>query len=217
MLTEHDLDCIDSDFNQDETDMVIKTLPNNHAPGPDGFNGFFIKKCWNIMKGDFTKLMLDFCNLHTDISSINSSVIALIPKKENPEKVDDYRPISLLNYSLKCITKVVATRVQRVILDLVHQNKYGFIKGRTIQDCLAWAFQFLHLCHQPKKQIVILKLDFEKSFDKLEYQVILQVMKHKGFYERWIKWIENILSIGSSSIILNSIPGKSFKCKRGVR
>jgi hypothetical protein len=63
------------------------------------------------MKGDFTKLMLDFCNLHIDISSINSSVIALIPKKENPEKVDDYRPISLLNYSLKCITKVLATRV----------------------------------------------------------------------------------------------------------
>jgi hypothetical protein len=45
MLTEHDLDCIDSDFNPDEIDMVIKTLPNNHVPGPDGFNGFFVKKC----------------------------------------------------------------------------------------------------------------------------------------------------------------------------
>lgn len=174
-------------------------------------------KCWDIIKADFTRLPNDFSSLNIDLSSINSSVIALIPKKNNPESVDDYWPISLLNYSLKCITKILSTRLQSVILQLVHQNQYGFIKGRTIQDCLAWAFHFLHICHKSKKEIVILKLDFEKAFDKLEYEVILQVLKHKGFPAKWIDWIHNILSTVTSLVLLNGILGKSFRCRRGVR
>ena len=175
------------------------------------------KKCWHIVKDDFIRLFRDFYCHNVDLRSINSSIIALIPKKDNPETVNDYRPISLLNYSLKCITKILSSRLQTLILQLVHTNQYGFIKARIIQDCLAWSFQFLHLCHHSKKEVVILKLDFEKAFDKLEHQIILEVLKHKGFSNKWAKWIQNLLSSGSSSVLLNGILGKTFNCKRGVR
>jgi len=132
--------------------MVIKSLPNSHAPAPDGFNGLFIKKCWNIIKNDFIKHLEDFSYHNINLKSINSSSIALIAKNENPKIVNDYRPISLMNYSLKCITKILSTRLQRVITELVCPNQYEFIKARTIHDCLAWAFQFLHLCHKSRKK-----------------------------------------------------------------
>ena len=111
ILDSHDLDHLGNDFSQEEIDLVIRSLPTNHAPGPDGFNGLFIKKCWPIIQEDFTRLLKDFSSNNVDISSINSSFIALIPKKDNPEKFDDFRPISLLNYSLKCITKILSNRL----------------------------------------------------------------------------------------------------------
>lgn len=152
-----------------------------------------------------------------DVSSINGSLITLIPKKDSPQFINDYMPISLLNYSVKFLTKLLANRLQRVVLSVIHTNQYGFIKGRTIQDCLAWAYQFLHICHKSKGQIVILKLDFEKAFDMVEHEVILQMFLHKGFFSKWVDWMRCIVTSESSSVLLNGIPGRSFQCKRGVR
>ena len=91
LLAEHNLDYLDTEFSQTEIEAVIKSLPNNHAPGPDGFHGLFIKKSWDIIKGDFLRFFRDFYHQNTDLKSVNS-IIAQSLKKSNPETVDDYSP-----------------------------------------------------------------------------------------------------------------------------
>jgi hypothetical protein len=152
-----------------------------------------------------------------DIKSINHSYITLVPKKANHESVNDFRPISLLNSSPKMVCKLLANRLQSVALEVVHENQYGFIKGKTIQDCLGWAFEFLHQCHQSRRKIIILKLDFEKALDLIEHSAIFDMLNAKGFPPKWIRWVDDLLSTATSSMLLNGTAGKELKCKRGVR
>lgn len=171
------LETLSVPFSHDEVDKVVAALPCDKAPGPDGFTGLFIKVCWPIIKYDIYRLCHEFWEGSVNLQSINDAFITLIPKTSSPEGPNDYRPISLLNSCLKLLTKLLANRLQRIILSLVHKNQYGFLKSRTIQDCVAWAYEYIHQCKQSKSEVVILKLDFAKAFDTIENQAILQILK----------------------------------------
>jgi hypothetical protein len=134
---------------------------------------------------------------------------------------------------MKIVTKILANRLHGAIKRLLHQNQYGFIQSRTILH--TWLFILdlwnLHLCHQPKKEIIILKLDFEKVFDKMEHQTMLQIMELKGFVTfectpissdqrnrtYSLKRMRDIFTSGTSFVLQNGVPGKIFNCRRGVR
>lgn len=64
---------------------------------------------------------------------------------------------------------------------------------------------------------MILKFDSEKAVDCIEHAAILEILKFKGFNIRWIGWVKQLLSTGTSSVLLNGVSGRKFLCRRGVR
>ena len=118
-----DLNSLVAPFSREEIDLLIKQIPTDKAPGPDAFNGLFMKKCWQIIKEDFYKLCDAFFELDVNLESINNSFITLVAKINSPETVNDFRPISLLNMDIKLLIKLLADRLQLVILQLLHANQ----------------------------------------------------------------------------------------------
>jgi hypothetical protein len=97
-------------------------LPSGKSPDLDGFNTYFMKKCWRIIIDDFYELCKGFYDKNICLQNINDSYIVLIAKTNNPASVNDYKPISLMIFSIKLLTKTLANRLQSVILDVAHQN-----------------------------------------------------------------------------------------------
>jgi hypothetical protein len=102
---------MDDIFSIEEIDVLVKDLPTDKSPGPDGFNGILIKKCWSIVKEDFYSLFKSFYEGSTNLRCLSDSFITLVPKTNSPLEVNDYRPISLLGGPVKLITKLLANRL----------------------------------------------------------------------------------------------------------
>jgi hypothetical protein len=81
--------------------------------------------------------------------------------------MNKFRPISLLNCSCKIFTKVLTNRIGLVADRIIASNQTTFIKGRYILESMVTSHEILHSVHQSKQKGVILKLDYEKVYDKV--------------------------------------------------
>jgi hypothetical protein len=68
-----------------------------------------------------------------------------------------------------------------------------------------------------KREGVILKLDFEKAYDRISWRFLSEAMKQRGFCETWCNWIKRVVNSGTLSVKVNDSMGSYFKSRKGVR
>jgi retron-type reverse transcriptase len=158
-----------------------------------------------------------FFHEQSQLERNNRSFIVLLKKKEDACTPDAYRPISLLNCSVKLVTKVLALRLQAELQNLVDDDQTGFVRTRCIADNFIYALDLVQACKQRKKKTIVLKLDFRKAFDTVSWDSLLTILQVRGFDTKWIRWMQMLTTTAKTAILLNGNPGPWIPIKRGLR
>jgi hypothetical protein len=101
-------------------------------------------------------------------------------------RIQQYRPICLLNVSYKIFTKVATNRINQVAEHIISPSQMTFMRRQNILEGVVILHESIHELHQKKQNGVILKIDFEKTYDKVKWPFLFQSLKMKGFLAKWI-------------------------------
>lgn len=176
----------------------------------------FYQAYWDIIGSDVVECVQGFF-AGLSIASINKAAITLIPKKKVPAAISDFRPISVLNTSVKIIAKIMANRLQPHLHTLVANNQTAFIRGRSIMESFAVAREYLNYCHKMKIPSILYKVDFEKAFDTVDWCYLTNLLIERGFPPRWMASVVSMLNSSTSAVKVNGDLTPYFKHKRGLR
>jgi len=147
----------------------------------------------------------------------NASFISLIPKVDNPQSMDEYRPISLIGSVYKIISKILAKRLQKILHKVIDIKHSTFVENRGLLDSVVVANEVVDEVKRKKENCIIVKVNFEKAYDSVKWDFLFYMMEKLGFCSKWIKWIRGCLQSSTISVLVNDSPTEEFKPEKGLR
>lgn len=229
-LTNQEKEMFSKSLNPDHLTTAIKDSAAGKAPGPDGIPNEFWKQEleWHVESLKTKKKRPNIANLMTkylrdveeqgplDIAFAEGR-ITLIHKKKDRRDIGNYRPITLLNTDYKLYTTVIAKNLQKVCSKLINTDQAGFMTGRNIMDQTKTIEFTIELCEQEGIDGLIIALDQEKAYDRIDHEYFWDVLASFGFPPVFIKRLKMILRAATTKIKINGHLSEKFKVERGMR
>lgn len=151
-----------------EIKEAIGGLANGKTPGPDGIPNEFYKVFADLLAPYILLIWKETMHFGCLPLSIHSGIIKLIHKMEDKNNINNWHPITCLNFIYKVFALVYARRISPHLDALILKEQKGFIKGRFILDAIIAIWEGMELVTEEQLDMLFLKIDFDKAYDRVE-------------------------------------------------
>lgn len=197
---------------------ALFSMPNDKSPGPDGYTSEFYKQAWDIIGAEFVLAVKSFFEKGFLPKGVNTTILALIPKKLEAKEMKDYRPISCCNVIYKVISKIIANRLKHVLPNFIAGNQSAFVKDRLLIENLLLATELVKDYHKDTiSGRCAIKIDISKAFDSVQWSFLKNVLLALDFPPEFVHWVMLCVTTASFSVQVNGELAGYFQSSRGLR
>ncbi|CAI6012418.1 unnamed protein product [Closterium sp. NIES-65] len=206
-----------ADWTEEEVKQAFKALADGKSPGKDGLPKELFERQWDVLGKEFLRMAQSFSVSATIPASIKEAITILLHKKGEKDNLDNYRPITLLNFTYKVLARVVANRMKMHLHKVISAEQYGFIPGRRISEAIGVVADVIEAAKKGNEDWYMLLVDFRKAFDSVSRSFLFSTLKEMGFPERFVGWVEGLHKDTRTRLLINSWLGEAVDVKSGVR
>jgi hypothetical protein len=217
-LNQNDTDLLDRDITPGECHEALKAMQLGRAPGDDGLTLELWRIIFPIIGGHFVKMVnaaKDKGQFHDGF--LNGLLTLLKKESQFDGMMKNFRPLSLMNVDYKIITKVLSTRLKKVMNKIIHYNQSSGIPGRTIHDNIHLIRSIIDYHSGNRIPLGIAIWDQEKAFDRVNHLYLFEVLKHFGFGNYFIKMIQLLYTNSTFTIKFNNLLSEKLLFNSGIR
>ena len=181
----------------EECQNVLKTFPTGKTPGNDVIPSKFYNTFWPLLSDTLINSFNETFMKKEMSPSQRQAVITLIEKQDKDRTYLEnnyWRSISLTNIDAKIASKVIATRIVKVLPEIIHSNQTGYVSGRYIGEATRSILNIMDYTKTYDIPGLLLFIDFEKAFDSLEWNFMFKCLEVFGFGPSLTRWIETFYS-----------------------
>ena len=220
-VADHENELLCENITEQELKQALKETKSGKAPGKDGLGYQFYKLFYSEISETLLGAMNEMIKKGADKTQ-TLAVITLVPKKGDPEKLENWRPISLLPCDTRLVSKILTNRLKKIIGKILGETQYGGIKGRKIQHILRMLRDlFLEKEEELLKRElswVLICIDLIKAYDSVEREILWILMKEKfSFCKEFINFFKNLYINATGQIVLNGEKTRPFPFEIGLR
>ncbi len=216
-LNDEDKLMCEQEITEKDIECAINQMTSNKSPGSDGLTANFYKAFCNVLKPILLKLYNTMEREQKVPESMTLGLITLIFKKGKKDELTNYRPITLLNNDYKILMKIFANRVKQILHTIIEPTQAYSVPGREVTDTVCTIRDVVEYLKETGQPGILLALDFNKAFDRVEHQFMFNVLKKVGFGNRFIQWVKLLYSKATGKVKCNGVITDAFPLERSVR